>query len=175
MDKYIYIHAAFSIVVITTNAKQLWRLVPDQVRIERGELLSGMLTKSTMGKGQGGLVHVVWQEHGPVKARSLLNQTQTAVNHWVLNTGFSIGIGDAIADPQTMIKINETIAGAKDDVKSLIKDWQEKRLEQQPGRTMEESFENRVNQVFNNRENTCIISPPPPLPPFFFGMSTCSK
>lgn len=46
-----------------------------------------------------------------------------------------------------MEKINETIAKAKNEVKELIKLAQLKQLEPEPGRTMMESFENRVNQV----------------------------
>lgn len=46
-----------------------------------------------------------------------------------------------------METINRTIAGAKEEVKNLIKQAQEKQLEAQPGRTLLESFENRVNQV----------------------------
>jgi hypothetical protein len=46
-----------------------------------------------------------------------------------------------------MQTINETICKAKDEVKELIKKAHEKQLEAEPGRTMMESFENRVNQV----------------------------
>ena len=120
-----------------------------QVRIERGKLLHGMLCKKSMGTAPGGLVHVIWHEHGPAAARSFLNQTQTLVNHWLLHNGFSIGIGDGIPDAATMKQITETIADAKSQVKDLIQDAQNGRLEAQPGRTMQESFENRVNQVLN--------------------------
>jgi len=46
-----------------------------------------------------------------------------------------------------MESINKTISDAKDAVKELIKKAHEKQLEAEPGRTMMESFENRVNQV----------------------------
>jgi DNA-directed RNA polymerase II subunit RPB1 len=87
------------------------------------------------------------EEHGPDAARSFLGQCQWLTNHWLLQQGFSIGIGDTIADAGTMETINRTIAGAKEEVKNLIKQAQEKQLEAQPGRTLLESFENRVNQV----------------------------
>lgn len=76
-----------------------------------------------------------------------MGHTQWLVNYWLLQQGFSIGIGDTIADAGTMEKINETISNAKNAVKDLIKQAQEKQLEAEPGRTMTESFENRVNQV----------------------------
>lgn len=77
------------------------------------------------------------------------------MNYWLLQNGFSIGIGDTIADASTMEKINETILKAKSEVKDLIKAAQEKSLEAEPGRTMMESFENRVNQVL--RVPICIL------------------
>lgn len=87
------------------------------------------------------------EEVGPDAARKFLGHTQWLVNYWLLQNGFSIGIGDTIADAATMVKINETISKAKDDVKELIKQAHDKHLEAEPGRTMMESFENRVNQV----------------------------
>lgn len=67
-----------------------------------------------------------------------------ACNYWILQNGFSIGIGNQIADAATMEKINETISKAKYEVKELIKAAQDKQLEAEPGRTMMESFENRL-------------------------------
>lgn len=92
-------------------------------------------------------VSVCREEVGPDAARKFLGHTQWLVNYWLLQNGFSIGIGDTIADAATMEKINETISKAKNEVKELIKLAQEKQLEAEPGRTMMESFENRVNQV----------------------------
>lgn len=87
------------------------------------------------------------EEVGPDAARKFLGHTQWLVNYWLLQNGFSIGIGDTIADAQTMEKINETISKAKEKVKELISKAQAKELEPEPGRTMMESFENKVNQV----------------------------
>ncbi|XP_022895267.1 DNA-directed RNA polymerase II subunit 1 [Olea europaea var. sylvestris] len=120
-----------------------------QVRIEKGELLSGTLCKKTLGTSTGSLIHVIWEEVGPDAARKFLGHTQWLVNYWLLQNAFSIGIGDTIADAATMEKINETISNAKNEVKELIRSAQEKQLEAEPGRTMMESFENRVNQVLN--------------------------
>jgi DNA-directed RNA polymerase II subunit RPB1 len=120
-----------------------------QVRIEKGEVISGTLCKKTLGTSTGSLIHVIWEEVGPDAARKFLGHTQWLVNYWLLQQGFSIGIGDTIADASTMETINETIQKAKNDVKELIRCLQEKQLEPEPGRTIVESFENRVNQVLN--------------------------
>ena len=120
-----------------------------QVLIQDGVLLTGTLCKKTLGASAGSLVHVVWMDDGPDAARAFLSQIQYLVNHWLLQHGFSIGIGDTVADEGTMRVIQETIAGAEDEVKKLTQKLQTRELEAQPGRTMMESFENQVNQVLN--------------------------
>ncbi|KAE9596561.1 putative DNA-directed RNA polymerase [Lupinus albus] len=119
------------------------------VRIEKGELLTGTLCKKTLGASTGSLIHVIWEEVGPDAARKFLGHTQWLVNYWLLQNAFSIGIGDTIADASTMEVINQTISQAKEKVKQLTRDAQEKKLEVEPGRTMMDSFENRVNQTLN--------------------------
>lgn len=123
--------------------------VDSQVIIQSGEVVAGTLCKKSLGASAGGLVHVIWMEFGPEAARAFLSQTQFTVNYWLLQHGFSIGIGDLIADPRTMAIINDIMNRAKSDVKGLIEKVQGGDLEQQPGRSVMESFENQVNQVLN--------------------------
>lgn len=67
-----------------------------KVVIEQGELLGGILCKRTLGTSNNSLVHVIWLEHGPEATRNFLDQTQALVNHWLLNHGFTVGIGYAL-------------------------------------------------------------------------------
>ena len=144
----------------STNCRRLNAWHPDvdpkdmsvgdtQVLIEDGELLAGTLCKRTLGTGGGSLIHVIWLEHGPDAARFFLNHTQLLVNYWILQEGMSMGIGDTIADEGTMATINEIIMDAKSKVQDVIDDAQAHKLEAQPGRSMMESFENKVNQILN--------------------------
>ena len=124
------------------------------VRIERGELITGTLCKKTMGSGGGGLIHVIWEEWGPTAARGFVSQVQWLLNYWLLHHGFTIGISDTIADDGTMRAINDTITKAKADVKEVINLAQKGELEMQPGMTMQQSFEQKVNQILNKaRDN----------------------
>lgn len=120
-----------------------------QVLIQDGYLLEGTLCKKTLGASGGSLIHVIFMEAGPEAARAFLSQCQYTVNYWMLQHSFSIGIGDTVADSDTMLTINETINRAKEEVKKLISKAQANELEAQPGRTIMESFENQVNQVLN--------------------------
>ncbi|CAD6236827.1 unnamed protein product [Miscanthus lutarioriparius] len=101
----------------------------------------------------GDFVHFNREEVGPDAARKFLGYTQGLVNYWLLQNGFSIGIGDMIADADTMKSINRAISSAKDSVMKLIKQARDKKLEAELGRTMMESFENKVNEVLNTAGN----------------------
>jgi len=80
-----------------------------------------------------------------------------------MQQGFTIGIQDTIADPKTMEQIRQTIRSAQEQVMKLIKELAEYdpkktdrepgALEVQPGRTLRESFENRVNEALNTATN----------------------
>lgn len=124
------------------------------VFIERGKLVSGTLCKQSLGAGGQGLIHTIWLEHGPNAARDFLTETQSLVNQWLLQHGFTIGIGDTIADDETMKTIRDQIEKAKRDVAALIKKLQEKKLEAKPGLTKEQSFERDVSSELNTaRDN----------------------
>lgn len=120
-----------------------------RVLVQDGELLAGILCKRTVGSSAGGLIHVIFNEHGPDAARAFFGNVQTVVNAWLLAHGFTVGIGDTVADRQTMQTINTTIADAKNAVKRIILQAHENKLTCNPGMTLHESFEAEVNKVLN--------------------------
>ncbi|KAI9029899.1 hypothetical protein CLU79DRAFT_842835 [Phycomyces nitens] len=120
-----------------------------RVIIENGELLCGIVCKKTVGTAGGGLIHTIVNELGPEAAKNFLTGTQQVVNYWMLQNGFSIGIGDTIADKVTMATITNIISQAKQRVHEIIITAQQDKLEVQPGMTLRESFEAKVNQSLN--------------------------
>ncbi len=120
-----------------------------KVIIQDGDLICGIVCKKTVGTSQNSLIHVIWKEHGPEITRNFFNGCQAVVNYWLLQYGFSIGIGDTIADASTMETITNTIAKAKQNVSEVILQAQANELKCQPGMTIRESFESRVNQELN--------------------------
>jgi DNA-directed RNA polymerase II subunit RPB1 len=121
----------------------------DGILIENGELVYGIVDKKTVGAAQGGLVHVVFREKGPEMTRQLFTGLQQVVNYWLFHNGFSIGIGDTIADRKTMAHITEQIAIRKGSVSQIIDDATHDRLKPQPGMTIRESFESKVERELN--------------------------
>ncbi|KAL0945704.1 hypothetical protein HGRIS_014853 [Hohenbuehelia grisea] len=126
----------------------------DGILIENGEIIWGIVEKKTVGASQGGLVHVVFREKGPEATRGLFGGLQKIVNYWLFHNGFSIGIGDTIADQKTMAYITQTIAESKANVAQIIDDATHDRLKAQPGMTIRESFESMVERQLNLARDT---------------------
>jgi DNA-directed RNA polymerase II subunit RPB1 len=121
----------------------------DGVLIENGEIIFGIVEKKTVGASQGGLVHVVFREKGPEATRQLFTGIQMVVNFWLFHNGFSIGIGDTIADQKTMSYISQTISKRKQNVADIIDQATHDRLKAKPGMTIRESFESDVERELN--------------------------
>ncbi|CAH7669886.1 DNA-directed RNA polymerase II subunit RPB1 [Phakopsora pachyrhizi] len=117
--------------------------------IEDGEILYGVVDKKTVGASQGGIIHVIFREKGPEVTRGLFSGIQMIVNYWLLHHGFSIGIGDTVPDKDTMEAITNFISQAKREVNEVIAMAQEDKLQPEPGMTIRESFEAKVNRALN--------------------------
>lgn len=128
------------------------------VTIQEGELLEGTIDKKLVGTSMGGLIHTSWLDAGHEETARFMNQVQQLVNHWILQSSFSIGATDAVADENTMRQIESTIDKAKKQVQDLVRQGQVGDLEIQPGRTMIESFEQLVNKVLNTARDQAGMS-----------------
>lgn len=105
-----------------------------QVLVRDGQLLTGMLDKKALGDGGGGVIHILFNESGWRKCSDFIGECQFVVNYWLTQHGFSVGIGDTVADPETMTKIGSLIQDAKQSVQEIIKQYQGGALEEKPGR-----------------------------------------
>jgi DNA-directed RNA polymerase II subunit RPB1 len=126
----------------------------DGILIENGEIIFGIVEKKTVGASQGGLVHVVFREKGPEVTRTLFTGLQRVVNYWLFHNGFSIGIGDTVADRKTMEYITEQIKTRKQNVKDVTLQASRDLLKPLPGMTIRESFESMVERELNLARDT---------------------
>lgn len=120
-----------------------------KVIVENGELICGIVCKKTVGTSGGGWIHVIMNQYGPEVAKTFFNGCQTVVNYWLLQHGFSIGIGDTVADRNTVLGITSIINNATSNVNDLIIQAQQDKLECKPGMTLRETFESNVNRALN--------------------------
>mmetsp|Transcript_60363 Transcript_60363/g.143851 ORF Transcript_60363/g.143851 Transcript_60363/m.143851 type:complete len:1807 (-) Transcript_60363:125-5545(-) len=120
-----------------------------KVLIQQGELLAGIVCKKTVGSSSGSLIHLCWLDHGVEACRNFISYLQKIVNQWLTHNGFSCGVADIIANDDTLLKVEQTLKQAKVEVRKILADAQRGKLETQPGKTMYQSFEARVNQRLN--------------------------
>jgi DNA-directed RNA polymerase II subunit RPB1 len=120
-----------------------------KVLIQDGLHLAGQICKKTIGSGGGGLLHIVWLDYGPEKCRNLLSYVQKIANQWLTHNGMTCGVADIIANEETLNFVATTLGQAKVEVRKLLADAQRGRLEAQPGKTMFQTFEAKVNQRLN--------------------------
>lgn len=133
------------------NGPYKWISLGDtKVVVENGELLMGILCKTTLGASVGSLLHICMLELGHEIAGTFYGNIQTVVNNWLLLEGHSIGIDDTIADPQTYQEIQQAIVKAKEEVTEVIQKAHNLELEPTPGNTLRQTFEDKVNGILND-------------------------
>ncbi|KAF2662397.1 beta and beta-prime subunits of DNA dependent RNA-polymerase [Lophiostoma macrostomum CBS 122681] len=121
----------------------------DGILIMGGELIYGMLVKKIVGAASGGVIHIIYNELGWKPAVEFFDAAQRIVAYWLLHNGFSIGIGDTIPDPGTAQKIGDAIASAKAEVEDVVKLATTNELEPNPGMSVRETFETKVQKALN--------------------------
>ena len=124
-------------------------LIDSEVLVSEGQLIMGIVDKKTVGNTPGSLIHVVWNEYGPDVARQLFGNIQKLVNNWLVTHGFSVGIQDTVAEPETLKDVAVVIEKAKAGVEDVIREARAGILKRQPGQTIPNTFEKRVNEVLN--------------------------
>ncbi|PWN27773.1 beta and beta-prime subunits of DNA dependent RNA-polymerase [Jaminaea rosea] len=134
------------------------------VHIEDGEILFGVINKKIVGAQAGGLIDIIFREKGPVVCRDFFGGAQRVVNFWLLHNGFSIGIGDTVADKATAAYVTEAINKAKTEVTRLIEDARMDKLGTEPGMTLRESFEAAVNKTLNTARDSAGTNAEKSLP-----------
>lgn len=100
------------------NPSDLFQLVfpPDfnfkttEVVIKDGKLISGILTKKELGSSNSGIVHLLWLNYSPEVCSSFINDLQTIGDAYLMNVGFSVGIGDCVTSKECNDSINKEIS-----------------------------------------------------------------
>eukprot|EP01062_Namystynia_karyoxenos_P014242 TRINITY_DN15122_c0_g1_i8.p1 TRINITY_DN15122_c0_g1~~TRINITY_DN15122_c0_g1_i8.p1 ORF type:complete len:1623 (+),score=696.93 TRINITY_DN15122_c0_g1_i8:130-4998(+) len=119
-----------------------------KVLVEKGQLLHGIIDKKSVGASENSLVHVLYNEFNPDWARDLINGVQRVTAYFLICRGFSVGVQDTVADPGTKKEIATIIRRSYDAVDRLCSQAQTG-LQRQPGKTVKETFEAKINAILN--------------------------
>ena len=121
----------------------------NHVIIKDGELIQGRLDSKIMNTGTRGLIHIIFNDYNVKVAQRFLDDLQNIVTRFLVLTGFSVGIGDLVADGDTNDKIKGVIIKSKKQVSKLNQQVHQKIFENVLSETLEQEFEKKVNNILN--------------------------
>lgn len=119
------------------------------IEIQNGKYIRGQMDKSTLGGGTKGLLHRTCNDYGNFACSKFIDDLQNIVTDYMKSAAFSVGISDLISNDKTNDEIVKIITQKKTDVKNLIEQTQIGVFENKTGKTNNEEFETRVNNILN--------------------------
>jgi DNA-directed RNA polymerase beta' subunit len=123
------------------------------IEIKDGQYLRGQMDKGILGSGTKGLIHRVCNDYGNMASAAFVDDLQNIITEYMRNSGFSVGISDLITDNKTNDKIVSIITEKKKDVKNLIDQVQIGIFENNSGKSNEEEFETKINNILSRAQN----------------------
>ena len=119
------------------------------IEIKKGKYIRGQMDKSVLGGASKGLLQRICNDFGNMKSSNFIDDLQNIITEYMVSASFSVGISDLISNEKTKQSIIQTITSKKIDVKNLIDQTQFGTFENNTGKTNEEEFETRVNNILN--------------------------
>ena len=123
------------------------------IEIINGKYIRGQMDKGILGSGTKGLIHRVCNDFGNMASSQFVDDLQNIITEYMKQSAFSVGISDLITDDKTDEKIVSIITEKKTDVKNLIDQVKIGVFENNSGKTNEEEFETKVNNILSKAQN----------------------
>ena len=119
---------------------------PNLVKILNGHMLQGILDKSVFSKQ---LLHIIYNDYGPSVTVDFLDSLQAMIASFLMNSGFSVGISDLIADSSTNAEIGVALNKLTKTIEDQILQLHTGLFENSSGRSNHEEFEGKVMSTLN--------------------------
>ena len=119
------------------------------LEIENGHYLRGQMEKGVLGDGSKGLIHRICNDYGNIASADFIDDLQNIITEYMKTSSYSVGISDLIADTETNTEIVDAISKKKNDVRSLIDQIHLGIFDNKTGKTNEQEFETKVNNILN--------------------------
>ena len=139
------------------DGKQIFSIIiPDSINyktdkflIENGILKKGILDKSIMGSKQQGLIHIIYNDLGIKECEKFLNNVHNLITRFMLLYGYSIGIGDLVANNKTSHQMSESIKNRKKEVIEIIENIHNNTFVNDSSKNNNTEFEFQINGLLN--------------------------
>lgn len=123
------------------------------IEIINGKYIRGQMDKGILGSGTKGIIHRICNDFGNIAAAQFIDDLQNIITEYMKQSAFSVGISDLITDSKTNDKIVSIITEKKTDVKNLIDQVKIGVFENNSGKTNEEEFETKINNILSKAQN----------------------
>ncbi|CAG0896236.1 unnamed protein product, partial [Darwinula stevensoni] len=111
------------------------------ILIRNSELLAGAIDKSVIGGGKNNIFYVMLRDYGPDLAADGMWRLARLTSHFLMNRGFSIGIGDVTPGAGLLEAKQKLLEEGYATCNEYIEDLKGGRLQCQPGCTEEQTLE----------------------------------
>ena len=116
------------------------------VKIVNGIIEQGVLDKSVFSKQ---LIQMMFNDYGHEMTVDFLDSIQQMIATFLMNSGFSVGVSDLIADEDTNSRIQEELKKITSAIEDQILQLHMGLFENSTGRTNQEEFESKVMGTLN--------------------------
>lgn len=124
--------------------------------IRGGEIMCGLMDKSTVGSGKKDSVfYVILRDYGPDEAVQAMNRLAKLCARWLANQGFSIGINDVLPGEGLRKAKDKMVEKAYAECDDLILQLKEGKLEKMAGCDEETTLENKVQGILSAVREQC--------------------
>ena len=117
------------------------------VRIENGHLKQGIIDKSILTKTSRGLIHMIFNDYGPDRTQEFIDNSQFIITNYLLNTGFSVGVSDLIADENVKSDMLKVIDNIKKEALDTIQHIHLNVFENLTNKSNSEAFEMKIKST----------------------------
>ena len=119
------------------------------VDITNGNVKKGIFDKSLLGGKGGGLIHITARQYNNDIAGKFLDDVQNLITNFMLISGFSVGVGDLVANESANLEMKRAIDKQKTQVIKIIEEVHSGIFENDTGKTNNIEFESKINATLN--------------------------
>jgi DNA-directed RNA polymerase subunit A' len=113
--------------------------------VRNGEIMFGVVDEKAFGAGEpDSLFHRIIKEKGSTTARKFLDSVGRMLVRLITDRGFSMGLDDVTLPREASERIRIILDDAIKKVNQLIETYQRNELDPNPGQTLEETLEQRI-------------------------------
>ncbi|HLC93378.1 MAG TPA: DNA-directed RNA polymerase subunit A' [archaeon] len=111
------------------------------VKIEKGQLKSGVIDSMSLGEGKGKLVDAIAREYPPAVLTEFYDKVSKIISSFIAEVGMTVSL-EEYAPSLKVLKLREKVVEEmRHDAGEVVKKFHKNQIETIPGRTYNESFE----------------------------------